>query len=163
MINGGESQSGTNWKNVNNWHWVEKNCLPWAQEFLGKELLTFQVTKDDKKVWISAVNSVNGDVDLNQRKGKVINIYDLILKLEWKGKSDSDDAIHKGSINCPEWMHDSDSLEWEVSMESWTREIDPFLQMVKKSLCPLMESYLLTKFSKDLMSGTLNFFMVSTY
>lgn len=27
-----------------------------------------------------------GDVDLNQRKGKIITIYDVVLKLDWQGK-----------------------------------------------------------------------------
>ena len=152
MMQGSQPQ-GTNWKNVNNWHWVEKNCLPWTQDHLGKKLLTFEFKQDGKKVWVSAVKSVTGDVDLNQRKGKVIYVFDLALNLEWKGSSDLDDKILKGSITVPEWMHDSDDLEWQVSMESWTKETDKFSQMVKKKLCQLMEGYLLKGFSKDLMEG----------
>lgn len=150
-----QAQQGTNWKNVNNWHWVEKNCLPWTQDFLSKKLVTFEFQENGKKVWISSVKSVTGDVDLNQRKGKVINIYDLVLNLEWKGSLELDENVVKGSITVPEWMHDSDSLEWETLMESWTKETDIFLQMVKKKLCPLIEAYLLKEFSKDLMSGNI--------
>jgi activator of HSP90 ATPase len=81
------SGNSTNWKNVNNWHWVEKNCLPWAQEYLGEKLKGLQVTKGPLQVQIDAVSSVSGDVDLNQRKGKVITIYDLAIKMDWKGTS----------------------------------------------------------------------------
>jgi activator of HSP90 ATPase len=75
----------TNWKNVNNWHWVEKNCLPWAQEYLAGKLTGLQVTRGSLTVQIESVASVSGDVDLNQRKGKVITIYDLAINLDWKG------------------------------------------------------------------------------
>ena len=149
-----QSQQGTNWKNVNNWHWVEKNCLPWTQEFLANKLCTFEFKNDSCHVWISAVKSVEGDVDLNQRKGKLLNIYDLILNLEWKGVALNDlEKQVKGSIHVPEWMHDSDSLEWKVDMESWTRENDFFLVITKTKLCPLIEKYLLEEFSKELISG----------
>jgi activator of HSP90 ATPase len=38
---------------------------------------------------IEKIVSIKGDVDLNQRKGKVLTLYDLDMKLGWEGKRDS--------------------------------------------------------------------------
>lgn len=76
--------TGTNWKNVNNWHWVDKNCLPWAKEYFTEKLQNLENTFDDTTIKITKV-TVRGDCDLNQRKGQVIHIYDLSFTLEWSG------------------------------------------------------------------------------
>jgi activator of HSP90 ATPase len=37
-------------------------------------------------VKITSLDECSGDVDLNQRKGKLLAIYDVALKLSWEGK-----------------------------------------------------------------------------
>jgi activator of HSP90 ATPase len=153
MMTQDAGSASTNWKNVNNWHWVEKNCLPWTREFLGQKLKEFNVEQDGQSVEIIKVKSIDGDIDLNQRKGKLINIYDLSFKLEWKGtKVGMEDAV-KGELSVPEWMHDSDELEWSATVESELPGFDSFLSLVKKKLCPTIEEYLLKNFSKDLLAA----------
>jgi hypothetical protein len=52
--------NGANWKNVNNWHWVEKNCLPWARDYLTQRLekLTFKDPSGKGSVWVEKVQKV---------------------------------------------------------------------------------------------------------
>lgn len=71
--------------NPNNWHWVNKDVKPWAHEFLEKELIGLSAEEGDKKVEIERVSSMDGDVDVSQRKGKVITLFDVRLVLEYKG------------------------------------------------------------------------------
>lgn len=69
----------SNWKNVNNWHWTGKNCINWAKEYLGKSLAGLEVEKNGVKVTTTTLTDCEGDVDLNQRKGKIIVGYHCAL------------------------------------------------------------------------------------
>lgn len=71
--------------NPNNWHWVNKDVSDWAREWFNENLLKLEVEKDGVKVKISKVQSMDGDVDVSQRKGKVITIFDVKLVLEYTG------------------------------------------------------------------------------
>lgn len=72
--------------NPNNWHWVNKDVSPWAKEWLEKEIT--QVSAEDGQVSakITKLSSMDGDVDVSQRKGKVITIFDLSLRIEYEGQ-----------------------------------------------------------------------------
>ena len=72
--------------NPNNWHWVNKDVSPWAREYLEKELIGVKAEQDGVSAEVSKILSMDGDVDVSQRKGKVITIFDVNLKLEYTGK-----------------------------------------------------------------------------
>ena len=71
--------------NPNNWHWVNKDAAPWAKEWFQETLTVLSAEKGDVSARISKVISSDGDVDVSQRKGKVITIYDVKLVLEYSG------------------------------------------------------------------------------
>lgn len=71
--------------NPNNWHWVNKDAAPWAKEFLENQVKTIEAEEGDISAKISKLVSMDGDVDVSQRKGKVITIFDVSLKLEYEG------------------------------------------------------------------------------
>ena len=60
--------------------------MKWAQHWFPEQLVGLEAEKDGKKATITKVVDCSGDVDLNQRKGKIITIYDITLKLNWEGK-----------------------------------------------------------------------------
>jgi activator of HSP90 ATPase len=72
--------------NPNNWHWVNKDAGPWARQWFEDNLTQLEVKEGDVSAKISKVVSMEGDVDVSQRKGKVITIYDVKLTLEYSGK-----------------------------------------------------------------------------
>lgn len=72
--------------NPNNWHWVNKDVSPWAKQWFIDTLSTVEAENGDVKAKISKVQSMDGDVDVSQRKGKVITIFDVKLVLEYSGK-----------------------------------------------------------------------------
>jgi activator of HSP90 ATPase len=72
--------------NPNNWHWVNKDVSPWAKDWLKKELIGLEVEEDGVTAKVDDVLSMDGDVDVSQRKGKVITLFDVKLKLEFSGK-----------------------------------------------------------------------------
>jgi len=73
--------------NPNNWHWVNKDVSPWARNYLEGELAEVSAEQDGVTAKIDKVVSMDGDVDVSQRKGKVITIFDVKLKLEYSGTS----------------------------------------------------------------------------
>ena len=71
--------------NPNNWHWVNKDASPWAKQWFEDNLTKLEAKDGDVTAKISKVISMDGDVDVSQRKGKVITIYDVKLTLEYSG------------------------------------------------------------------------------
>lgn len=71
--------------NPNNWHWVNKDASVWAKQWLEDNLVSLKAEENDVTVKIDKLVSMEGDVDVNQRKGKVITIFDVKLVLEYSG------------------------------------------------------------------------------
>lgn len=117
--------------NPNNWHWVNKDVRPWAQNYLNKELIGLKAEKDGVSAEVSKILSMEGDVDVSQRKGKVITIFDVRVQLEFTGKVLSKDEKSEddggeeskdgskdvsGTITIPEVAHDTEEDEYVVSI-----------------------------------------------
>lgn len=115
--------------NPNNWHWVNKDVSEWAREYLERSLTVISVEEGDVSAKITQVETMTGDVDVSQRKGKVITLFDVELKLAWEGitnvilfmsvSSFSEGKIRNGetvsgSISVPEVAHDTEEDEYVV-------------------------------------------------
>lgn len=74
--------------NPNNWHWVNKDASGWAREYLDKNLTAISAEDEDTGVnaKIHKLVSVDGDVDVSQRKGKVITLFDVKVQLDYEGE-----------------------------------------------------------------------------
>ncbi|KAI8056950.1 activator of Hsp90 ATPase [Syncephalis plumigaleata] len=144
-----------NWKNVNNCHWTEKNCYAWAKTYFSEQLpgTTVSDTSSGATAKITSVLDCTGDVDINQRKGKVITLYDLAMKLGVEGNT-ADGTIVKGNISIPEMMHDTEEDEYvfDITIESETREMDAVRQLIRKSLTAELRKKL-GRFSQDLIDA----------
>ena len=71
--------------NPNNWHWVNKDVSEWTKSYLTEELVGISAEEGNVNAKIDSLLSMNGDVDVSQRKGKVITIFDFKLSLEYSG------------------------------------------------------------------------------
>lgn len=83
--------------NPNNWHWVSKNTSQWAQDWFKENLTQLSVQDGEVTAKISKVISMDGDVDVSQRKGKVITIFDVKLVLEYSGMLQSTVTLSLGT------------------------------------------------------------------
>jgi len=106
-----------------NWHWKNKTVTPWAKGWFERELTTITVSGDspDESASISEVREVDGDVELGQRKSKLITIFDVKIEMQWTGKA-SDGTEVSGKVVVPEVSHEvtvdhlSDYVyEWSLS------------------------------------------------
>lgn len=64
---------------------VNKDCRPWAKKYFNENIVGLSTFKENVNIKITSLDECTGDVDLNQRKGKLFAIYDLTLKLSWEG------------------------------------------------------------------------------
>lgn len=144
--------------NPNNWHWVNKDVSGWAKEWFEENLLKVEAENGDVKAKISKVQSMDGDVDVSQRKGKVITIFDVKLVLEYSGSAPGEDDV-SGTITVPEVAHDTEEDEYvfDVDIFAESKEKQPVKDLVRSKLVPqLREQFqklapaLITEHGKDI-------------
>jgi len=145
--------------NPNNWHWVNKDVSAWAKDYLSQELVGLKAEKNGVSAEVSKVMSMDGDVDVSQRKGKVITIFDVKLQLEWTGKipvketNEKDDGTTEevqgskdvsGTITIPEVAHDTEENEYvfELELYSASLEKEPAKELVRSDLVPKLRKHL---------------------
>ncbi|KAG0055333.1 hypothetical protein BGZ83_008973 [Gryganskiella cystojenkinii] len=138
-------------KNVNNWHWVDKNCINWAKTYFETELADVTAESEGNSVRTLAVTSVTGDVDVNQRKGKIITIFDVAITMTFEGTAADGTAV-TGKIEIPEVAHDTDTDDYvfDVSIDGDSRAKQPVRDLIRKNLAPILRKKL-DLFATDLI------------
>lgn len=136
--------------NPNNWHWVDKNCLQWSRDYFNQVLKGLEANGDGAETAVTLVNKVDGDVDVSQRKGKVISLFNLALTIGFKAKDK--DGECQGTINVPELAYDTeaDEIQFEVNIHNELSLTERFRAVVKKLLVPALRD-VLSRFGKDLI------------
>ncbi|KAL5084501.1 hypothetical protein Trisim1_011680 [Trichoderma cf. simile WF8] len=144
--------------NPNNWHWVNKDASAWAKDWFEENLTKLETENGDVKARITKVQSMSGDVDVSQRKGKVITIFDVKLVLEYSGSTAEIDEV-SGNITVPEIAHDTEEDEYvfEIDIFSESKEKQPVKDLVRSKLVPQLRKEfqklagaLITEHGKDI-------------
>ncbi|QIW99463.1 hypothetical protein AMS68_004981 [Peltaster fructicola] len=139
--------------NPNNWHWVSKDVTPWAKDYLTKELVGIKAESEAASVEVSKILSMDGDVEVSQRKGKVITIYDVRLQLEYTGKvprksevegEENDTQEISGTITIPEVAHDTEEDEFVFEVELYGDDAtkQPAKELVRSKVVPQLRKKL---------------------
>jgi activator of HSP90 ATPase len=123
--------------NPNNWHWVNKDVSAWAKDWFNENLTKLEAQNGDVKVKVSKVQSMDGDVDVSQRKGKVITIFDVKLVIEYTGSAPEAEEV-SGTITVPEIARDTgeDEYVFEVGIFSESKEKQPVKDLARSKLVP---------------------------
>lgn len=137
--------------NPNNWHWVDKNCIDWSSKYFKDKLVGLDASGDGKSVVVLSISSTEGDVEVCQRKGKVISIFDLRIVLSIEGKV-NDDKDFKGSITIPELAYDTeeDDIQFDISIYNEDSDSEAMRPFTRKNLTPKIRKALM-EFGKDLI------------
>lgn len=111
--------------NVNAWHWVEHDCLPFLQQH-AEELFcgqSFGGAEGKPKVTVKGAADagarVTGEATANNRRQKTIYIYELEVVL----KCDAvlpDGAAHSVTVTFPYVGEDTEPDDWEVRVACTT-------------------------------------------
>lgn len=89
-----------------NWHWKNKNVTPWAKTWFQEELAKIIIQGDgEENIKVTSTSWLEGDVELGQRKSKLITIYDCKISVEWIGTA-SDGTEITGKVTIPEVSHE---------------------------------------------------------
>jgi len=130
-----------------NWHWKNKNVTKWGQDWFDRELTSVTVKGDGdsgEELSITKLYEFEGDVELGQRKSKLITIYDCKVNLEWTGKA-SDGSEVTGRLDIPEVSHEitldksSDyQYYWSITSGS-SPAAEALVAMAKTRTHPILE------------------------
>ncbi|KAG8848573.1 hypothetical protein FRB91_008242 [Serendipita sp. 411] len=129
-----------------NWHWKTKHVSGWAKEWFKTELGGASTIDGDDTIKVERVSEVDGDVELGQRKSKLITIYDCKVVVEWSAIG-KDETTVKGTCVIPEVSHEntidgvSDYVyEYTIGTSSGDNKlVNALVARVKALLPPLLE------------------------
>ncbi|KAH7419114.1 activator of Hsp90 ATPase [Cadophora sp. MPI-SDFR-AT-0126] len=123
--------------NPNNWHWVNKDASSWTKQYLEQNIKGIKAEENGVTAQLDKLISMDGDVDVNQRKGKVITIFDVKLVLEYSGKTKDDEDV-SGTITVPEVAHDTEEHEYvfELDIYSDANSKAPVKDLVRSKILP---------------------------
>jgi activator of HSP90 ATPase len=123
--------------NPNNWHWVNKDASGWAKQYLEDSIKTIKAEDNGVTAQLDKLVSMDGDVDVNQRKGKVITIFDIKLVIEYSGKTKDDEDV-SGTITVPEVAHDTEENEYvfDIDIYSDASSKAPVKDLVRAKILP---------------------------
>lgn len=129
--------------NPNNWHWVNKDASEWARSYLEKKLIGISSEEGDACAKVTKVRSMDGDVDVSQRKGKVITLFDVKLQLEYEGRAKEVENVN-GSITVPEVAHDTEEDEYVFEIDIYADEASkqPVKELVRSKIVPQLRRQL---------------------
>jgi len=131
--------------NPNNWHWVNKDASGWTKQWLEENLVGLKAEEADVTAHIDKLVSMDGDVDVNQRKGKVITIFDVKLVLEYSGRNAEKEEV-SGTITVPEVAHDTEENEYvfDIDIYADANSKQSVKDLVRSKLVPQLR----TQFAK---------------
>jgi len=123
--------------NPNNWHWVNKDAAPWAKQWLEDGIKGMKAEEGEVTAQLDKLISMDGDVDVSQRKGKVITIFDVKLVIEYSGKTKDDEDV-TGTITVPEVAHDTEENEYvfDIDIYSDASSKAPVKELVRSKIVP---------------------------
>ena len=134
-------------KNVNNWHWTERNVTEWSKDKLRKLFSPLKLgIQDETTISIKEVTKLTGEASINNRKGKLLFFYEWTIKLEYNVVSGDADASGYVIINglSEENTPDEIELEFEKKDGNSGQLIDEAKDMFRKEkhrLVQLAEQY----------------------
>ncbi|KAI0819058.1 activator of Hsp90 ATPase [Irpex lacteus] len=140
-----------------NWHWKNKNVTPWAKQWFERELTSLSIKEDSgEEVSITEVTEVDGDVELGQRKSKLLTIYDCRVVLKWSGKTAEGEDV-AGRLTIPEVSHEItlDGLSeyvWEWSLTTDRNAAVEKVYALAKSKLPVALEAKLSEFPSAIIN-----------
>jgi len=123
--------------NPNNWHWVNKDASSWTRQWLEDGIKGIKAEENGVTAQLDKMISMDGDVDVNQRKGKVITIFDVKVVIEYSGSTTEVEDV-SGTITIPEVAHDTAENEYvfDVDIYSDASSKQPVKDLVRAKIVP---------------------------
>jgi len=126
-------------KNVNNWHWTERDATSWSKCKLKELFLALKVENTEGKWNIKDVKKIEGEATINNRKGKLITFYEWALIFEYTGTVPGSDEEHTGTMEILN-LSDENSpgdVDVQVISKGNSKNADILKQFIRKTGTPL--------------------------
>ncbi|CAH8439434.1 unnamed protein product [Schistosoma turkestanicum] len=87
-------------KNVNNWHWCDKDATNWSIKTIKQLLQGSKIEDDLYDCKFTEVSKCEGEANVHVRKGKLIYFYEWQIVVDWEGmvKCSENKTNFKGKI-----------------------------------------------------------------
>lgn len=106
---------------------------------------------------LTSVDSITGDCDVTQRKGKVLCIFDLKLQFSIDIEEKNEEEENKkgtASITIPEFIHDDDDYEIEITSALFKQPVKTHLVPILKEKLQKFQPALLEAHAKDVQHAS---------
>lgn len=120
-------------KNVNNWHWTEKNATPWSKERITSLFDDFKIKHESEvRCRVTKADKIDGEATANNRKGKLIFFYEWNVELKWEGCLADNHPTYKGKATIPNLSeeNDLDDIDITISIEESCDESERLKQFM---------------------------------
>jgi activator of HSP90 ATPase len=149
-------------KNVNAWHWEEKDLTKAAHEAIKEAFKSrILIDTDEMSLRTKEVSEISGDVTVAQRKGKIMCYFEIKMTVKWGGKVDGESV--DGKMVVPEVEHDNFTDDFDVNVsvtdnnaasnkaDSWVRANGRKVvrEEIRKYFEVLFEQYQVGKLAKN--------------
>ncbi|CAJ0939029.1 unnamed protein product, partial [Mesorhabditis belari] len=101
--------------NVNNWHWTEKNATPWSKQRLRELLEKQEIADGSIVISFGEIKKLEGEATANNRKSKLIFLYEWEVELNWTARLAGSELEYKGHIEIPNLSDENDASEVDVN------------------------------------------------
>ncbi|KAI6647998.1 Activator of 90 kDa heat shock protein ATPase-like protein 1 isoform X1 [Oopsacas minuta] len=135
-------------KNVNNWHWTERDVSDWSR--LKLKTLFSQLSlgsPDETAITITEVDKISGEASINNRKGKLLFFYEWTIKLQFKAESADKEVTGYVTLIGLSFENTTDEIELEferkeVEIEDLFNEArEIFIHKERHKLIEIAEKY----------------------
>jgi len=143
--------------NLNDWHWVEKNIVPWCKTEVAnrfKDLTIYDGPLGQFK--FTGLKNLDGSICAHVRRGRRFVMYEYNMSFDWSGRLVQEDGSIevKGTVKIP-YMgdeNDFDDFEFEVSVDGKGAKAKGIVhqeckKVLKKAVKEFME-YMNTKWTE---------------
>lgn len=107
--------------NVNNWHWSEKNATPWSKNRLPELLTGITVESGAVKFNFTEIKKLEGEATANNRKAKLIFLFEWDIQVKFTATVEGCDAEYKGFIEIPNLSDEFEADEIDVNFNLDTK------------------------------------------
>eukprot|EP01129_Flabellula_baltica_P006100 TRINITY_DN2254_c0_g1_i2.p1 TRINITY_DN2254_c0_g1~~TRINITY_DN2254_c0_g1_i2.p1 ORF type:complete len:307 (-),score=66.46 TRINITY_DN2254_c0_g1_i2:26-946(-) len=122
---------------------TEKNVMPTFKANI-QQLDKTKIPADGATFKITSIEHVKGDMDVCNRRGKIIFIYDCTIKIKWRGimRKDGEKITGKGTLEIVD-IDNSNEFFYKYTQESQNSKNKELLSILKRAAPTFFNSTLL--------------------
>ncbi|UJR13969.1 hypothetical protein I4U23_000972 [Adineta vaga] len=121
--------------NPNNWHWTEKNATQWSKDKLKELLVGLKIENDEYACEIKELSKCSGEATANNRKAKLVFIYEWQIHGKWEGTYRTGDnrTKYEGEFEIPNLSDENDIHEITITFTIEKSKGDKLKEYMRKS------------------------------